>query len=298
MEHLLLRRRTFNGNKLAMKRIALFGAVLLFVGFALSCKKKKYDNSNAPKLNAFVETSFDEMTNMSDQAMTGNMVYYKMDQVTVLYADKIAATETVKSDCNVVITIDTVSSPKSITIDWGSSNCTCNDGKQRRGKIITTFTGSYYALGTVITHTPVNYYVNDNKIEGTKTVTNMGLNSSAQPYYNVEINGTATMSSGEIVHYTSSRVRTFTDGYTTQAYFWDDEYDITGTANGTVENGDSFDAEITSALHVKVGCPYVTKGVLEITPSGKPTRTIDYGQGTCDGTFTITVNGHTYTVTV
>src|SRR6218665_548533 len=280
-----------------MKRIVLFSLLAITLGFTISCKKKKYDNSSAPRLNAFVEASFDEMTNMSDQAMTGNMVYYKMDLVTLVYADKVSNQEVVaKTDCNVVITIDTVSSPKSITIDWGSSNCTCNDGKQRRGKIITTFTGSYYAMGTVITHTPVNYYVNDHKIEGTKTVTNMGLNSSSKPYYNVAINGTAYMSTGEIIHYTSSRVRTFTEGSTTQAYFWDDEYDVTGTASANVENGDSYEAEILSPLHIKVGCPYITKGKLDITPSGKPTRTIDYGEGTCDGTFTITVNVHTYTV--
>ena len=282
-----------------MKKILLFSLLIFSLVFSISCKKKKYDNSSAPRLNAFVEASFDEMTNMSDQAITGNMIYYKMDLVTVVYADKESSDQpTVKTDCNVVITIDTVSSPKSITIDWGSSNCTCNDGKQRRGKIITTFTGSYYAAGTVITHTPVNYYVNDHKIEGTKTVTNMGLNTASQPYYNVAINGTAYMSSGEIIHYTSSRVRTFTNGYNTQLNFWDDQYDITGTASAHVENGDSYEAEITSPLHVKVGCPYITKGKLNITPSGKPTRTIDYGDGTCDGTFTITVNGNTYTVTV
>lgn len=278
-----------------MKKVLLFTLVIATVGTGiLSCKRKKYDNSNAPKLNAIAENSFEEMTNMSDQAMTGNMVYYKSDKVTVVYADKVSSAEVEKTDCSVVITIDTVSSPHSLTIDWGSSNCTCNDGKQRRGKIITTFTGSYYAQGTVITHTPVDYYVNDNKIEGTKTVTNMGPNSNGKPYYNISINGIVSMSTGEIVHYTSTRVRTFTDGSTTLLNFWDDQYDITGSANSTVDNGDSYVATITSALHIKVGCPYITKGKVDITPSGKPTRTIDYGDGTCDGAFTVTVNGHTY----
>lgn len=280
-----------------MKKVLLFSVVLLAAGstILLSCKKKKNDDSDAPKLNAIAENSFEEMTNMTDQAMTGNMVYYKSEKVTVVYADKVSNTPVEKTDCSVLITIDTTSSPHSVTIDWGTNNCTCNDNKQRRGKIITTFTGSYYAQGTVITHTPVDYYVNNNKIEGTKTVTNMGPNSSGKPYYNISINGTVTMSSGEVVHYTSSRVRTFTDGYTTPMNFWDDQYDITGSANSTVDNGDSYVATITSALHIKVGCPYITKGKIDITPSGKPVRTIDYGDGTCDGTFTVTVNGHTYT---
>jgi hypothetical protein len=259
-----------------------------------SCKKK-YDNSEAPANNAIVENAFDEMTNMSDQAIKGNLVYYKLDKVNYFYGSKEQA-QFEKTPCAVNITIDTVSSPKTVTIDWGSSNCDCNDGKQRRGKIVTTFTGSYFNTGTVITHTPVDYYVNNNKIEGTKTVTNMGYNTNNQLYYNVSINGTVTKSTGEIITYTSTRVRTFTAGFTTPLNFWDDEYDITGTANATVVNGDSWEAHTTSALHIKVGCGYITKGTLEITPAGKPVRVIDYGTGACDATFTVTVNGNTYTI--
>ncbi len=278
-----------------MKKILIIALGILTIGQIAGCKKRKYDNSDAPKNNAFVEASFDEMTNMSDQAIKGNFTYYGLETVTVVYG-KESVNEEEKTDCNVVITLDTVSSPRTITIDWGTSNCTCNDGKQRRGKIITTYTGSYFSQGTVITHTPVDYYVNDNKLEGTKTVTNMGNNSSNQPFYNISVSGTATLTSGEIVSYSSSRVRTFTAGYTTPLYVYDDEYDIAGSATATVTNGDSWYADITSALHVKVGCPYITKGTLELTPTGKPTRTVDYGDGTCDGTFTVTVNGHTYTI--
>ena len=265
--------------------------VLLF-----ACGKRKYDNSSAPKLNAIAETYFSEFSNMTDQAITGQMVYYKVGQVIV---DNVADGKPLlseKTDCNVVITLDTAGTNKTITIDWGSSNCTCNDGKTRRGKLVTTFTGSYFATGTVMTHTPVDYYVNNNKVEGTKVVTNMGLNTSGQPYYNVDVNGTVTMSTGEIIDYTSSRVRTFTSGYSTPSVFIDDEYEITLTSNATVTNGDSYEAHTTSPLQIKVGCGYIKKGVLSITPTGKPERVIDYGDGTCDATFTITVNGHSYVV--
>ena len=70
-----------------MKKVLLFSIVLVAAGstILLSCKKKKYDNSDASKLNAIAENSFEEMTNMSDQAMTGNMVYYKSEKVTVLF---------------------------------------------------------------------------------------------------------------------------------------------------------------------------------------------------------------------
>lgn len=277
------------------KSIFAFATIIGMVSIN-SCKKEdKYDNSSAPKSNAIIENAFDDMTNMSDQAVNGYLYFYNLPKVTVVYASK---DENLldKVDCNVVLTIDTLNSLKTVTIDWGNSNCDCNDGKQRRGKIVTTFTGKYRDVGTVITHTPVDYYVNNNKIEGTKTVTNMGLNASNQPYFNISVNGSVTMADGEVFTYTSNRIRTWTHGYSTGINFMDDEYDITGSANASSSNGNGYTATITQALHVKVGCAYVVSGTLEFTPTGKALRTINYGSGTCDNTFTVSVNGNTYTV--
>jgi hypothetical protein len=191
--------------------------------------------------------------------------------------------------------LDTANSVKTVTVDYGNTNCDCNDGKRRRGKIVTTFTGQYMAPGTVISHTPVDYYVNDIRFDGTKTVTNMGLNTNGQPYFNVQIDGTATNTDGVVLTYTSTRVRTWVLGYTTLANRYDDEFNITGTATGTFSNGGGYSALTTSPIHVKFGCGLPVSGTLEITPQNKPVRTVDYGQGNCDSQFTVTVNGNTYT---
>jgi len=222
------------------------------------------------------------------------MVYYKSGQIIVNKPGYSVAN--LKSDCNVIISIDTMSSPKSVTVDYGSSNCTCNDGKNRRGKIITTFTGQYIASGTIITHTPVDYFVNDIKIDGVKTVENMGLNSLNQPFFNVQINGIATLTTGELVEYTSTRVRTWTNGFNTLLNRFDDEYDITGNATAIFSNGGGYVGNTTSPVHIKVGCGFPVSGVIELTPTNKPTRVINYGNGTCDSQFTVTVNGYTFTI--
>jgi hypothetical protein len=258
-----------------------------------ACGKFRYDKDQSAEVNRKVETAFDEMTNISDQAITGNMVYYKNGGVIVTHPGDKPVQE--KTACNVIITIDTTGTLKTVTVDYGSTNCDCNDGKTRRGKIITTFTGFYHAQGTIITHTPVDYYVNDIKIDGTKTVENMGLNASGQPYFNVQIDGVATLTSGETMTYTSTRVRTWTDGFTTLFNRFDDEYDITGTAAGVFSSGGGYTANITAAVHIKVGCGFPVSGTVEITPESRPVRILDYGTGTCDATFTVTVNGQTYT---
>jgi hypothetical protein len=274
-----------------MKKIILFS---LGISLVLSaCGKFRYDKDQSAEVNRKVESAFDEMTNISDQAITGNMVYYKNGGVIVTHpGDKPVQ---LKTACNVIITIDTTGSVKTVTVDYGSSNCDCNDGKTRRGKIVTTFTGPYHAQGTIITHTPVDYYVNDIKIEGTKTVENMGLNTTGQPYFNVQIDGVATLTTGETMTYTSTRVRTWTAGFNTLLNRFDDEYDITGTASGVFSSGGSYTANITAPVHIKVGCGFPVSGTVEITPQSHPVRVLDYGTGTCDATFTVTVNGHTYT---
>ncbi len=270
--------------------------VLLSLGITLvlsACGKFRYDKDQSAEVNYKVESAFDEMTNISDQAITGNMVYYKNGGVIVRQPGDKPLTQ--KTACNVIITIDTIASIKTVTVDYGSSNCDCNDGKTRRGKIITTFTGFYHAQGTIITHTPVDYYVNDIKIEGIKTVENMGLNTSGQPYFNVQIDGVATLTSGETVSYTSTRVRTWIAGFNTLLNRFDDEYDISGTASGTFSSGGGYTALTTNPVHIKVGCGFPVSGTIEITPQNRPLRVVDYGSGMCDATFTVTVNGQTYT---
>jgi len=269
--------------------------ILSLVAISLtSCLKNRLKKDQSALTNYKIETAFDEMTNISDQAITGNMVYYKSGQVIVAKPGQNIAFE--KTDCNVIITIDTTSSPKSVTVDYGTSNCTCNDGKTRRGKIITTFTGQYIAPGTIITHTPIDYYVNDVKYEGTKTVQNMGTNANGQPYFNVQIDGVATMETNEVVDYTSTRVRTWTNGFNTLLNRFDDEYDITGTSEALFSSGYGYTGNTTSPIHIKVGCGFPVSGTLDITPTGKPVRQINYGDGTCDYSFTVTVSGYTFTI--
>ena len=274
-----------------MKTVLLASIIVLSLS---SCLKNRLKKDQSVLVNYKIETAFDEMTNISDQAITGSMVYYKSGKIIITKPGYTIGSE--KADCNVIITIDTSSSPKSVTVDYGTSNCNCNDSKTRRGKIITTFTGQYIAQGTVITHTPVDYYVNDIKYDGTKTVQNMGLNASGQPYFNVQIDGAATLTTGEIVEYTSTRVRTWTNGFDTFLNRWDDEYDITGTSVASFSTGEGYTGNTTSPIHVKVGCGFPVSGTLEITPTNKPVRLINYGDGACDYSFTVTVSGYTFTV--
>lgn len=73
------------------------------------------------------------------------------------------------------------------------------------------------------------------------------------------------------------------------------ELKITGNISGTSRQGMPFTATITNDLLFKTGCLGLTKqipvsGKITITTNGS-TSLVDYGNGTCDKNYTVTVNG-------
>lgn len=266
-----------------LKHVAWAAIVLLALA---GCKKE----SEKPD-----QTSFDRVT-AQDNALADDYFNDMMLQVDGAATDN-GLRET-DDACAPTVTIDPNATPHTMTVDFGSTNCTAANGRTRRGVLFVTFTGAYGDSGTVITITPQNYYVNDHHVEGSKTVTNMGQNTAHQPYFNVTVDGSITAPDGSwtATHH-SQRVRTWTSGSDTPSWT-DDAYTIAGNGYGVNRNGLPYTMAITNALHVNWGCPYITQGTLTLTPQDLPTRTIDYGNGACDGTFTVTVSGITVTVTI
>lgn len=72
---------------------------------------------------------------------------------------------------------------------------------------------------------------------------------------------------------------------------------VSGSANGKNREGRTFSVSITN-LTKPANCKYITKGTVELTPNGLNTRTINYGDGTCDNKATVTVNGNSFEITL
>lgn len=274
-----------------MKRSNLFFSLvaLLVAGITLvSCNKSddiQIEDTSFSKDEAFAEGEFERIGGMADEAYemkTGNLKSIEINRIFL-------------SDC-ATVTLDTNVFPHELTIDFGAENCLCNDGRYRRGKIIITFTGRYRQPGTVITHGFEDYYVNDNQIEGTKVVTNMGPNQNGNMYFTIEVVGVIHRAdTGGTVSWNSSRQREWIQGWNTHNR-WDDIFLITGTAHGIKANGFEWSSEITSPLRVELACRFMVSGTVEIQPENRPLRVLDYGDGSCDNVATVTVNGVTYTI--
>ena len=275
---------------LSMKKktgIAAFTAIAALAVIAFACQKDQQDDyTDVSKDQNTAEMLFNEVKDISDEAYGTKSKSGKSGEQTEWVIIGTCAT----------VTLDTTVTPKLLTIDFGTTNCLCTDGKYRRGIIQISFTGPYKDSGTVITHTFNNYFVNDHQILGTKTITNNGLDSNGFLSYSVVVNGSIIKpNNAGTITWNSTRTRTWIAGMNTPALL-DDKYLITGSASGTSASNVSYTMIITTPLQKNIGCKHFVSGVMEITPSGKPTRIIDYGNGNCDNIITITVNNHTFTV--
>ncbi|MGZ4035817.1 MAG: hypothetical protein ACXVPU_04895 [Bacteroidia bacterium] len=276
-------------TKLAFKYLMVAATVgILFT----SCRKQKDDpkdsDTSAAADNALAEGTYNDVHNIADEAATGSLTSY----LTVNNSEQKAYLSTCAT-----ITNDTTVTPHILTIDFGAVNCLCNDGRNRRGKINVSYSGHYRDSTAVHTITFTNYYVNDNQIMGTKTVTNNGHNSAGHLTYSVSVNGTIIKADGKTITWTSNRTREWIVGESTPTWT-DDVYLITGSASGSSSAGGSFTMNITTALKKEIGCHHFVSGTLELTPTGKYTRYVDYGSGACDNLATVTINGNVYNITL
>jgi hypothetical protein len=266
--------------------------VVATIGILISsCRKReeKDNDTGAASDNSLAEGTYNDVNNIADEASTGSLSSY--------LAPHDDGYKSVLSTC-ATVTIDTTVSPRLITVDFGATNCMCSDGRNRRGKVLVSYTGAYRDSASTHTITFDNYFVNDNQIMGSKTVTNNGHNAAGHLVYSVQVNGQIIKASGGgTITWTSNRVREWIAGESTPIWS-DDSYLITGSANGTSAAGNSFTANITSPLRKNIGCRHFVSGTVALTPTGKATRYIDFGSGACDNQATVTINGNVYNITL
>lgn len=199
-----------------------------------------------------------------------------------------------------VVTRDTLSFPRVITIDFGTG-CTDGRGTTRSGQIIITHElDNFLDVGNNIQVSFNNYFQNGKQISGATNFHNNGYNGAG----NITMIGTSTI------------VTTSTNGNsstinTTQNYEMlagentstkeDDQYAVTGNAVGSSSDGSQLDYSIIQPL-IKfrtTGCnEFYVQGVTRTRKTGQPEKYLDYGNGTCDNLGIETVNGVSQSITL
>lgn len=215
------------------------------------------------------------------------------------YEDSLKSTKQTMSGCGTltISPLDTVTWPKTVTLDFGTVNCLGSDLRNRRGIIQASFTDWWREPGCVVTVTFNNYYVNDHKIEGTKTITNEGRNAFNNLVYSVEFpNCTITKPDNGIITWQTSREHEWIEGENSFFNPFDDVYLIRGSASGMSALGVPFTFQTVSDLNVLVGCRWIRAGELNFNIGSIPTIGIDFGDGQCDWNAVVIYQGEEYPV--
>jgi hypothetical protein len=265
-------------------------ALTLFVFFLFGCNSDTDDILQEPDL-AIVEDdyqisqAFEDLDNITLKALDNSGLGARMTKD--ISISEICATAKATLD----------ETGKKITIDFGAG-CTSNNGITRKGKIILSYSGNLIFPGAKVVATFDGYFLNDKKIEGTRTITNTGidfLTSSVSLAAKIE-NGKITWGDNTFVTISSDQIRLVKLG--------DEGYDasITGSASGKSRDGVNYNTLVIDPLIIKQSC--VASGVsvpgageLQFQYGGMEV-TVDYGDGTCDKLVTITYPGGSKEITL
>lgn len=195
----------------------------------------------------------------------------------------------------------------SMTIDFGTTGCKDSKGNTRKGKITVSWTGGrWFNPGATHTVTFNGYSINDVKFNDTDSRVVTNVSTTASPLtFNVVATHNMTWPDATVasisIHHTRQWIRSNT--VTEDKFIISQTTGAANAASGTNRHGKSYSVQITTPLEFSRSCAISNKvfkpvkGVRVITFDTNKTVTIDYGSGTCDNSFTVSVNGHTRTVT-
>jgi hypothetical protein len=189
--------------------------------------------------------------------------------------------------------------PVKVTLDFGTG-CVGKDGRTRKGKIITVYTGHILVPGSVAETTFDGYSVNDIKVEGTHRVENKSL-PGAFTFETKVINGKLTAVNGDFVNWNRTRTIAQVEGWATPLNPADDAFSIVGSGSGTVQKGNktaTWTSSNIEPLIKRFDCHWIVKGKQAIQRNDGPQGILDFGNGDCDNKATITVNGVSVEITL
>jgi hypothetical protein len=191
---------------------------------------------------------------------------------------------------------DTTGFPKIVTIDYGDG-CTFvfnSDTITKKGKIVVTITDRYFITGSQRIMTFYDFYINDVKVEGTRTITNLGMNEQGHLEFSIQLrNGKLIFNDNTFVTCEADKTREWvrTTNWVTDTVF------VTGSSTGININGEVYVREITEPL-VLIHCANykhrwtIVDGTVVTLTGDNPPVTVDHGDGSCDKEVSVQRDGN------
>ena len=192
-------------------------------------------------------------------------------------------------DCpTVTATPDWQTYPRTVTIDFGDG-CVGADGRTRKGQIVVEVTDNIINPNASRTATFESFYIDEIKIEGSRNWTNQGYDANGNITLSRTVaDGRITYPDGTSATWESNGYLTQTAGGQTPLNFFDNVFQITGSASGINREGVPFQVVIDDALVKDKICPWFVSGILTLTVDNVDVS-VDYGSGNCDNRAVLTL---------
>ena len=253
------------------------GTILLY---ACTERVHELDSTQACQDHLIAENIFNEVGYIIEEGLEG-------------HAKKKSCPNYIREDAPDTSGIDT------LIIDFGSTNCVHNN-KEKRGVIHVTYTGKHRDYLSVTTTTFIDYYVNNNLVQGKRIATNQGFNENGNMWFTIDVDSDSIKTSNGTIDWKSNIVREWINGQNTLDIS-EHRYKITGSASGIGTNNNAFTMNITDALHVDSGCLpscVIKTGTAKISPNGYADRIINYGSSLCDCNVNVIIDEKTYPIVI
>lgn len=176
--------------------------------------------------------------------------------------------------------------PKTITLDYGEGT-ELQNGKVLSGVIIIEISAPRYSTEYQRNVTYENFGVNGILItEGSSVVT---VNREEETFRTFASNMTFVLEDGTEMNRKAERTWQWIEGMDTELDQTDDVIQITGFAEATTSEGESYRKEIVAPLVRIRDCRFIVQGTVDIIYNGD-TSALDYGDGTCDAVAELTTS--------
>ena len=270
-----------------MKKNRIFiymGLILLSLSFfsLSSCKKSSSstdDNETIANDNNLADNLSSDAQAVGDQAVN-NQPTKALAEGATSDSSSSEATSITNSSSGSLVTIkvnygDTTIGG-SITVNFGT-NTLCKDGRTRSGEVTVSWSGRYYAVGTIIHYYSTNYVVDDNSVSFSHTVTNLGhkADSVYTPIDGINpikfsVTDTLTLTpsgSSSSFKWYANRTRILFYGWWKPYQFWNLVYAIRGGGSGVSTSGVAITHKILHDIIKPVITRHYVAGKLQIAKS-------------------------------
>ena len=269
-----------------MKRKLLASAAMLaiFAAAFTSCKKETPDTETDSAVdNSICEQEFTKsMSTVNSFAIKENGIKGMLD-----FNDARSSGPAITVDPS-----DTLNGfPVTMTIDYGTTGVLDSvDHKLRKGVVTCVFSNYWHVVNAYVKVTYSNY-----SVDGVSyACDSMKITHSSLHGFTHQIFKGVCTSPDWTLKWEGTHTYTQTGG-TGDFNPYNDVFSLTGNSSGVNRKGKAYTTTITSPIIKRTSCSWIESGRLDITPEGLATRTLDYGNGTCDAKATLTINGNTFT---